>query len=99
MGTLVVHLKSTPYQKPAILTPPPVVTLKKKKSIGSPMNPFSVKPQPPKVSAVLAGLTQKTDVQQECDVWAQRAISYDLYACLPLDSIGVLILTLCYTTD
>lgn len=35
-------------EKPAILTPPPVVTLKKKKSIGSPMNPFSVKPQTPK---------------------------------------------------
>ncbi|XP_063063465.1 DNA polymerase alpha catalytic subunit [Engraulis encrasicolus] len=35
-------------EKSAILTPPPVVTLKKKKSVGSPMNPFSVKPQPPK---------------------------------------------------
>ncbi|KAL2085873.1 hypothetical protein ACEWY4_019193 [Coilia grayii] len=35
-------------EKPAILTPPPVVTLKKKKAVGSPMNPFSVKPQPPK---------------------------------------------------
>lgn len=34
--------------KPALLTPPPVVTLKKKKSVGSPMNPFSIKPQLPK---------------------------------------------------
>lgn len=37
-------------QKPSLLTPPPVVTLKKKKSLGSPMNPFSIKPQMPKVS-------------------------------------------------
>ncbi len=36
-------------QKPTVLTPPPVVTLKKKKSVGSPMNPFSIKPQIPKV--------------------------------------------------
>uniref|UniRef100_A0A3Q4G8D8 DNA polymerase n=1 Tax=Neolamprologus brichardi TaxID=32507 RepID=A0A3Q4G8D8_NEOBR len=36
--------------KPALLTPPPVVTLKKKKSVGSPMNPFSIKPQLPKVT-------------------------------------------------
>uniref|UniRef100_A0A667XAA8 DNA polymerase n=1 Tax=Myripristis murdjan TaxID=586833 RepID=A0A667XAA8_9TELE len=35
--------------KPSPLTPPPVVTLKKKKSLGSPMNPFSLKPQTPKV--------------------------------------------------
>ncbi|CAJ1082305.1 DNA polymerase alpha catalytic subunit [Xyrichtys novacula] len=37
-------------EKPALLTPPPVVTLKKKKPLGSPMNPFSVKPQMPKES-------------------------------------------------
>ncbi|XP_072546026.1 DNA polymerase alpha catalytic subunit isoform X2 [Salminus brasiliensis] len=36
-------------EKPA-LTPPPVITLKKKKAVGSPMNPFSVKSQTPKVS-------------------------------------------------
>uniref|UniRef100_A0A8C2JH89 DNA polymerase n=1 Tax=Cyprinus carpio TaxID=7962 RepID=A0A8C2JH89_CYPCA len=36
-------------QKPVLLTPPPVITLKKKKTLGSPMNPFSVKPQVPKV--------------------------------------------------
>ncbi|XP_026148395.1 DNA polymerase alpha catalytic subunit [Mastacembelus armatus] len=35
-------------EKSAVLTPPPVVTLKKKKSLGSPMNPFSIKPQMPK---------------------------------------------------
>ncbi|CAN9506180.1 unnamed protein product [Ophioblennius macclurei] len=35
-------------EKPSLLTPPPVVTLKKKKSVGSPMNPFSIKPQTPK---------------------------------------------------
>ncbi|XP_037135270.1 DNA polymerase alpha catalytic subunit [Syngnathus acus] len=32
-------------EKSTILAPSPVVTLKKKKSLGSPMNPFSVKPQ------------------------------------------------------
>lgn len=31
-------------EKSSALTPPPVVTLKKKKALGSPMNPFSVKP-------------------------------------------------------
>uniref|UniRef100_A0AAR2JSV1 DNA-directed DNA polymerase n=1 Tax=Pygocentrus nattereri TaxID=42514 RepID=A0AAR2JSV1_PYGNA len=40
-------------EKPALLTPPPVITLKKKKALGSPMNPFSVKPQTPKVVCVL----------------------------------------------
>uniref|UniRef100_A0A8C2DZW9 DNA polymerase n=1 Tax=Cyprinus carpio TaxID=7962 RepID=A0A8C2DZW9_CYPCA len=35
--------------KPVLLTPPPVITLKKKKTLGTPMNPFSVKPQVPKV--------------------------------------------------
>ncbi|CAM4722751.1 unnamed protein product [Leuciscus chuanchicus] len=38
-------------KKPVLLTPPPVITLKKKKkTLGSPMNPFSVKPQVPKNS-------------------------------------------------
>ncbi|XP_024910225.1 DNA polymerase alpha catalytic subunit isoform X2 [Cynoglossus semilaevis] len=36
--------------KPSLLTPPPVVTLKKKKSVGSPLNPFSIKSQTPKES-------------------------------------------------
>ncbi|KAL7840672.1 hypothetical protein AOLI_G00259950 [Acnodon oligacanthus] len=38
-------------EKPATLTPPPVITLKKKKALGSSMNPFSVKPQTPKQPA------------------------------------------------
>uniref|UniRef100_A0A3P9L8F1 DNA polymerase n=1 Tax=Oryzias latipes TaxID=8090 RepID=A0A3P9L8F1_ORYLA len=33
-----------------VLAPPPVITLKKKKSLGSPMNPFSIRPQMPKSS-------------------------------------------------
>ncbi|KAI2648965.1 DNA polymerase alpha catalytic subunit [Labeo rohita] len=37
-------------EKPVLLTPPPIITLKKKKTLGSPMNPFSVKPQVPKES-------------------------------------------------
>lgn len=35
-------------EKSVVLTPPPIITLKKKKTLGSPMNPFSVKPQMPK---------------------------------------------------
>uniref|UniRef100_A0A8C9ZLN0 DNA polymerase n=1 Tax=Sander lucioperca TaxID=283035 RepID=A0A8C9ZLN0_SANLU len=41
-------------EKPTLLTPPPVVTLKKKKSLGSPMNPFSLKPQMPKQLSISA---------------------------------------------
>uniref|UniRef100_A0A3B4X0P2 DNA polymerase n=1 Tax=Seriola lalandi dorsalis TaxID=1841481 RepID=A0A3B4X0P2_SERLL len=37
-------------EKPSPLAPPPVVTLKKKKSLGSPMNPFSIKPPKPKLA-------------------------------------------------
>lgn len=41
-------------EKPSTLTPPPVVTLKKKKTLGSPMNPFSIKSpkESPSVSKV-----------------------------------------------
>uniref|UniRef100_A0A3P9JM83 DNA polymerase n=1 Tax=Oryzias latipes TaxID=8090 RepID=A0A3P9JM83_ORYLA len=46
-------------EKPAVLAPPPVITLKKKKSLGSPMNPFSIRPQMPKESPV-TGLKAKT---------------------------------------
>ncbi|KAM7369988.1 hypothetical protein PAMP_011275 [Pampus punctatissimus] len=46
-------------EKPSLLTPPPVVTLKKKKSLGSPMNPFSIKPQMPKESPSSTGLKAK----------------------------------------
>lgn len=46
-------------EKPALLTPPPVVTLKKKKSLGSPMNPFSIKPQMPKESPPATGFKAK----------------------------------------
>ncbi|XP_067434009.1 DNA polymerase alpha catalytic subunit [Thunnus thynnus] len=46
-------------EKPSLLTPPPVVTLKKKKSLGSPMNPFSIKPQMPKETPSATGLKAK----------------------------------------
>ncbi|KAM4533563.1 DNA polymerase alpha catalytic subunit isoform 2-T2 [Odontesthes bonariensis] len=46
-------------EKPALLTPPPVVILKKKKSVGSPMNPFSIKPQTPKESSSAMSLKAK----------------------------------------
>uniref|UniRef100_A0A673AYZ4 DNA polymerase n=1 Tax=Sphaeramia orbicularis TaxID=375764 RepID=A0A673AYZ4_9TELE len=44
------------FQKSTLLTPPPVVTLKKKKSLGSPMNPFSIKTpkEPPSATGVKA---------------------------------------------
>ncbi|XP_028289961.1 DNA polymerase alpha catalytic subunit isoform X2 [Gouania willdenowi] len=38
---------------------PPAVSLKKKKSLGSPLNPFSVRPQIPKVSPSAPGLKSK----------------------------------------
>uniref|UniRef100_A0A3B3QW26 DNA polymerase n=1 Tax=Paramormyrops kingsleyae TaxID=1676925 RepID=A0A3B3QW26_9TELE len=37
-------------EKPAVLTPPPVVTLRKKRAMGVPMNQFAIKPQTPKVA-------------------------------------------------
>lgn len=40
LGNILQDLHS---EKSSVLTPPPVVTLKKKKALGSPMNPFSVK--------------------------------------------------------
>ncbi|XP_023272748.1 DNA polymerase alpha catalytic subunit [Seriola lalandi dorsalis] len=46
-------------EKPSPLAPPPVVTLKKKKSLGSPMNPFSIKPPKPKESPSTTGLKAK----------------------------------------
>ncbi|XP_040922222.1 DNA polymerase alpha catalytic subunit [Toxotes jaculatrix] len=46
-------------EKQTPLAPPPVVTLKKKKSLGSPMNPFSIKPQMPKESPSATGLKAK----------------------------------------
>ncbi|XP_070842398.1 DNA polymerase alpha catalytic subunit isoform X2 [Chaetodon trifascialis] len=56
LGDLLQDLHS---EKPALLTPPPVVTLKKKKSLGSPMNPFSIRPQMPKESPSAAGSKAK----------------------------------------
>ncbi|XP_056155811.1 DNA polymerase alpha catalytic subunit [Lampris incognitus] len=46
-------------EKPFLLTPPPVVTLKKKKSLGSPMNPFSIKPPAAKESPSIVGSKSK----------------------------------------
>ncbi|KAI1891276.1 hypothetical protein AGOR_G00142110 [Albula goreensis] len=47
LGDLLQDLHS---DKPAVLTPPPVITLKKKKPVGLPQNPFSLRPQTPKDS-------------------------------------------------
>ncbi|XP_034416045.1 DNA polymerase alpha catalytic subunit isoform X2 [Cyclopterus lumpus] len=47
------------HSEPTLLTPPQVVTLKKKKSLGSPMNPFSIKPQMPKESHSTTGFKAK----------------------------------------
>ncbi|XP_008436829.1 DNA polymerase alpha catalytic subunit isoform X2 [Poecilia reticulata] len=46
-------------EKPSALTPPPLVTLKKKKTVGSIMNPFSIKPQMPKEKPSTYGLKAK----------------------------------------
>ncbi|XP_062235856.1 DNA polymerase alpha catalytic subunit isoform X1 [Platichthys flesus] len=46
-------------EKPNPLAPPPVVALKKKKSLGSPLNPFSIKSQLPKESPSATGLKSK----------------------------------------
>ncbi|XP_029955043.1 DNA polymerase alpha catalytic subunit isoform X3 [Salarias fasciatus] len=46
-------------EKSSLLTPPPVVTLKKKKPVGSPINPFSIKPQAPKESPTPLGSKPK----------------------------------------
>ncbi|XP_041670511.1 DNA polymerase alpha catalytic subunit [Cheilinus undulatus] len=54
-------------EKQNSLTPPPVVTLKKKKSLGSPMNPFSVKPQIPKESPSAPALKAKIIKQPPSD--------------------------------
>lgn len=56
LGDLLEDLHS---EKLAVLTPPPVVTLKKKKSLGSPMNPFSIRPQMQKESPSAAGSKAK----------------------------------------
>ncbi|XP_017309249.1 DNA polymerase alpha catalytic subunit isoform X2 [Ictalurus punctatus] len=39
-------------EKPVLFTPPPVITLKKKKALGAPMNPFSVQSKTPKETPV-----------------------------------------------
>ncbi|XP_069007702.1 DNA polymerase alpha catalytic subunit isoform X1 [Embiotoca jacksoni] len=46
-------------EKRTLLTPPPVVTLKKKRSLGSPINPFSIKPQMTKESPSATRLKAK----------------------------------------
>ncbi|KAG7225135.1 hypothetical protein INR49_014592, partial [Caranx melampygus] len=46
-------------EKQSPLAPPPVITLKKKKSVGSTMNPFSIKPQMPKESPTPPALKAK----------------------------------------
>ncbi|XP_039983546.1 DNA polymerase alpha catalytic subunit isoform X2 [Xiphias gladius] len=46
-------------EEPTSLAPPPVVTLKKRRVLGSPMNSFSIKPQMPKESPSAMGLKAK----------------------------------------
>uniref|UniRef100_A0A8C4NTP1 DNA polymerase n=1 Tax=Dicentrarchus labrax TaxID=13489 RepID=A0A8C4NTP1_DICLA len=63
-------------EKPTLLTPPPVVTLKKKKSLGSPLNPFSIKPQMPKVS-LNHTLTSMTMCFSVSDALAFDGVDFD----------------------
>ncbi|TSK98505.1 DNA polymerase alpha catalytic subunit [Bagarius yarrelli] len=46
-------------EKPSLLTPPPVITLKKKRALGSPINPFSVQSRTPKESTVASASKAK----------------------------------------
>ncbi|XP_068604329.1 DNA polymerase alpha catalytic subunit [Brachionichthys hirsutus] len=46
-------------EKSTLLKPPPIITLKKKKFLGSPLNPFSIKPQTSKELPTSAGLKAK----------------------------------------
>ncbi|KAM3860865.1 DNA polymerase alpha catalytic subunit [Diretmus argenteus] len=55
-------------EKPSLLAPPPVITLKKKKALGSPLNPFSIKPQTPKESPSAAGLKGKVTRPSSSDL-------------------------------
>ncbi|TKS87838.1 DNA polymerase alpha catalytic subunit [Collichthys lucidus] len=64
-------------EKPNVLTPPPVVTLKKKKSLGSPMNPFSIKPQMPKESPSATGLKAKVIRPPPADSARNDALAFD----------------------
>uniref|UniRef100_A0A8C9VWC7 DNA polymerase n=1 Tax=Scleropages formosus TaxID=113540 RepID=A0A8C9VWC7_SCLFO len=50
LGDILHDLHSEVCSKPPVVTPPPVVALRKKKVTGNPMNPFSVKPRTPKMS-------------------------------------------------
>ncbi|KAM9839703.1 DNA polymerase alpha catalytic subunit [Aulostomus maculatus] len=61
-------------EKPSHLIPPPVI-LKKRKSIGSPMNPFSIKPHTPKESNVDTGLKAKGIRLQPSDPSPRSAAS------------------------
>ncbi|XP_068438304.1 DNA polymerase alpha catalytic subunit [Clinocottus analis] len=54
-------------EKTTLLTPPSLVTLKKKKSLGSPMNPFSIKPQMSKESPSASGFKAKVIRPPPCD--------------------------------
>ncbi|XP_029384772.1 DNA polymerase alpha catalytic subunit [Echeneis naucrates] len=56
LGDILQDLRS---EKLSPLAPQPMVTLKKKKSLGSPMNPFSIKPQIKKESPSAMGLKAK----------------------------------------
>uniref|UniRef100_A0A672FGR7 Polymerase (DNA directed), alpha 1 n=1 Tax=Salarias fasciatus TaxID=181472 RepID=A0A672FGR7_SALFA len=70
-------------EKSSLLTPPPVVTLKKKKPVGSPINPFSIKPQAPKPSGGTPS-SCKSSVRSGRSAWSlkQRFI----FLPLPLSS-------------
>ncbi|XP_052398928.1 DNA polymerase alpha catalytic subunit [Carassius gibelio] len=46
-------------EKPVLLTPPPVITL----TLGSPMNPFSVKPQVPKILMHTKEMVQRMNLE------------------------------------
>uniref|UniRef100_A0A8C5CAG0 DNA polymerase n=1 Tax=Gadus morhua TaxID=8049 RepID=A0A8C5CAG0_GADMO len=52
------------HSEPSLMTPPPVVRLKKKKSLGTPMNPFSIRRPPPKVPGPVCVATLRSSFIQ-----------------------------------
>ncbi|KAM3936321.1 DNA polymerase alpha catalytic subunit [Leptodactylus fuscus] len=73
LGDLLQDLKSQPAQ----ITPPPVITLKKKRPAGTPLNPFSLPATPPTSKAPKAAVRKPLPVpKQDCDRASPKVASY-----------------------
>ncbi|XP_069800920.1 DNA polymerase alpha catalytic subunit isoform X2 [Dendropsophus ebraccatus] len=72
LGDLLQDLKSQPVQ----MTPPPVITLKKKRPAGVPLNPFSVPTASPSPKAPPAGLRKPLPVPRQEYASVPQAASF-----------------------